>query len=91
MSKINWDLIRRLPAGATITTGGPEYGCFRCAHIPAERRRVEIMLAETGEWLVRRILEPRKGQPAKWGQAHPIGGRIEDFTGAGMRTKEVAA
>ena len=80
MRTINWNLIRTLPANAAIVTGGPEYGCFRCAHVPAGRHHVEALFAEIGSGLYRKLLEPRKGQPSKWGQAHPIGGKIEDFT-----------
>ena len=79
MRTINWNLIRKLPADAAIVTGSPEYGCFRCAHIPAKRYNVEMLLAETGEGIVRRLLEPRKGLPSKWGQAHLIAGQLEDF------------
>ena len=79
MRKINWTLIRTLPADAAIVTGGPEYGCFRCAHVPADRHHVEMLLAETGEGLVRRLLEPRKGQPSKYTHAHLIAGRLADF------------
>ncbi len=52
----------------------------RAAHVPAGRHHVEALFAEIGSGLYRKLLEPRKGQPSKWGQAHPIGGRIEDFT-----------
>ena len=82
LRKINWNLIRTLPADATIVTGGPEYGCFRVAHVPASRMHVESLFAETNEGLVRKPLEPRRGQPSKWGQARLISGRIEDFTTA---------
>ena len=56
MRTINWNLIRTLPADAAIVTGGPEYGCFRCAHVPAGRHHVEALFAEIGSGLYRKLL-----------------------------------
>ena len=77
--QINWTLIHKLPADGAIVNGSPELGCFRCAHVPATRIRVAMLLAETGDGLVRRLFQPGRGCPAKWGMPHLTLERIERY------------
>jgi hypothetical protein len=80
MHRINWALIHKLPADGVIISGGPEYGCFRCAHVPGSKYRVAMLLAEVGNGLMRRLFHPGSGRPAYWGAPHLTPERIERYT-----------
>jgi len=76
---INWNLIKRLPEDGIIYEGGPDYGCFRVAHLPATRKQAELLLAESGHGLYRRTRIFPPNAPKGWSAVQFIAGSISEF------------